>query len=91
MNSITAKGIESLASAVGEMHLTHLNLKNNNIGNDGLKHLENAIPYVQVLNISMRLRLGFNNISSEGGKLLGKIIDKCLTLKTLSIGIVVMR
>jgi Leucine Rich repeat len=53
MNSITAKGIESLSLAVKDMHLTHLNLKNNNIGNDGLKHLENAIPYVQVLNISI--------------------------------------
>ena len=50
-NAITFKGVESLV-AVLPSKLSYLNLMSNNIANEGVKLLVNAIPYIETLNIS---------------------------------------
>ena len=78
-NSISQASLEIILKSLADKIL-YINLKNNNIGTEGVKLLAYSIPYIEILNISG------NNIDADGGKYIGIMIEKCLVLKCLSIG-----
>ena len=83
MNTLNPNNLHRIGSTKLKQTTTVLNLRNNNIGNEGIKYLSSSLENNKTITV---LNLGYNkNIGAEGIKYLSSSLEKNNTITELNL------